>query len=101
MLMGSGCELGIVEARNADTGRLELLQLVAQGSRADAEAFGGELAASAGDSQGGENQLSLTLFEVVIQTDLLRCGGGRRHFSRGPDCRDIPSALTSMSTALI
>src|SRR5882757_556071 len=76
-------EMGIMEARDAVARRLELLQLVTQGSRADAEAFGGQLAATAGDSQGGQDQLSLTLFEVMIQADLLRRCGCRRQQRSG------------------
>src|SRR5712675_479384 len=82
-------EMGIMEARDAVARRLELLQLVTQGSRADAETFGGQLAAAAGDAQGGQDQLSLTLFEVVIQADLLRRCGCRRQRSGARERMDV------------
>ena len=43
---------------------------MAQRSRTDAEAFGRQFAAASGDSQGGKDQFSLALFQIVIQTDL-------------------------------
>src|SRR6202050_3750385 len=60
-----------MQARNRDAGGLELLQLVAQGTRADPEALRGQFAAAAGDAQGRQYQLALALLEIMVESDFL------------------------------
>src|SRR5450631_242872 len=79
LLMGSGRrELGIGKAWNADARRLQLLQLVAQRPRTDAETLGRQFSAAAGNSQRGEDQFPLALLQIAIQAGLLRRGRSRR-----------------------
>ena len=102
--MRSRHELLLMHARHADAGGFQLLQLVAQRARADAEALGGELAAAAGDAQRRQYQLALALLEVMVQSRLRgvaarrldpasRCRG-RRHAApgrrRAPSIADPP-----------
>ena len=72
LLMESGRKLGIVEARNTDPRRFELLQLVTQGPWTDAKALGGQLAAAAGDPQEGYASSAQTFTDRELCSTELR-----------------------------
>src|SRR3984885_4797137 len=76
----------IVDARHVDARGFELLQLVAQGARTDAEALRGELAIAAGDAQRRQYQLALPILEVAVQAGIER----RSRLPRIVSCRRIP-----------
>ncbi len=75
---------------HADARGLELLQLVAQRPRADAEALCGQFAVAAGDAQRRQYQFAFTLFQVAVQTRIQRRRRLHRYARLAPPCAAVP-----------